>query len=166
MDTLRITGTGESDPRLQRTRTLLTTVALIAVMTAPLPLWFLRVPWWVLLVPPVVILGLLLGTLALLTRAARHRELVLLDVGPDSLVVSGQPVEWSAVTGATVVLHGAERDPSVSSEVVVRTGQGHRIARLPARPGSEVRHVHRELRRRLKPHGVTVAWQAGRDGRP
>lgn len=161
MDTLRITGTGESDPRIQQTRTLLTTVALVAVMMAPLPLWFLQVPWWVLLLPPLVILGVLFVALALITSAARRRELVLLDIGADAVVVNGHRIAWPVVTGASVMLHGAERAQSVSSEVLVQTRDGRYLARLPDRPGSQVREVHRALRRRLKPQGVRVGWQPG-----
>lgn len=165
MDTLRITGTGESDPRIQRARTLLTTGALVAVMMAPLPLWFLQVPWWVLLLPPLAILGVLFVALAVLTSSARRRELVLLGIGADAVVVSGHRIAWPSVTGAAVVLHGAEREQAVTSEVLVRTRDGRYLARLPARPGSQVRDIHRDLRRRLKPHGVRVGWQPGPETR-
>ena len=165
MSTLPVVGTGESDPRVQRARTLLTVVALVAVMMAPLPLWFLQVPWWALLLPPVVVLAVLFLVLTLITRSARRRRLVLLDLDDDGVVVSGHRLGWTDVTGASVLLHGAERDRSVSSDVVVRTADGHHLARLPARPGSQVRDIHRELRRRLKPHGVKVSWQQGDEPR-
>lgn len=161
MDILRITGTGESDPRTQRTRTLLTTVALVAVMAAPLPLWFVQVPWWVLLVPPVVILAILFVAQALLTAAARGRELVLLEVGEQQVVLTGRSIPWDQVRAATVVLHGGERDGQVTGLVVVATPTGEQHARLPAGPGAQVREVHRALRRALRPHGVKVGWQAG-----
>ena len=160
-----MTSTAEDDERERRSRMLITVNTLLLAMVAPLPLWFVRVPWWVLVLVPVVVLAGLFVVLGVLGRRARSTPRVVLALAGDERLVNGREVPLSSVTGAAVLLAGTEQDDPVASQIRVQLQDGEELTvALARRPTPEVREIYRRLRQRLKPQGVRVSWQPGAGG--
>ena len=159
-DTLRIAGTGLPDPGALRFQTLLGCCAVIASLVVPAVLWVMGAPLWLVVLVPVLAAGWMLLTLPAIRANAMERASVVLDLGPDAVVINSEPVAWEAVTSAALTVFGSDQG-LVAADLRVVSGRHRVVARLPRTPVVELREVYYHLEARLAPYGVVPDWRCG-----